>query len=530
MVIPDRKSASGNLNGDRDRSANAAAATPAGRNSIMSLRTKGIWMLVLFIIFIIFTSFIITKERTELSYDTAQIQAVHMAEETQFSLYMSVARAVLIVNENHSNQDFTTAASRIAIEIDAILAGLNGLAPSYSSIADDIPALQKNLADLNNHPSPAVILDVRDNLHKLIIDLSDISAMHRKAEAFWTAQYNSTFKRLSLEWTLFAIFGVITLGSLVMIFITRLAWDIRRVQDRAMQIIEGYRGEPLAVTRNDELGSLMEGINRMQLKLRQHEIQVELSRQQQFHKEKMAAVGSLAAAVAHEINNPLSAIVGLSQGMSDLKTSGQCDGGHGVCQPEALQVQARRVMEITRQIFEFSTPQSAEPKLLDLNNLISSTAKFVSFDRRFRSIDLVLDLDPQLPAIYAVGDHITQVLMNLLINAADAADGRTDPRPRIVLTSRQDEHGVVVNVSDNGPGMEPAILARVFEEFFTTKPPGKGTGIGLAVSKSLIEAAGGSIEIASESGAGTTVTIKLPVTIPDIDHLKENKYARTGSR
>ncbi|HEY3328276.1 MAG TPA: ATP-binding protein [Novimethylophilus sp.] len=496
----------------------------------MSLRTKGIWMLALFIIFIIFTSFIIDKERSELSNDTAQIQAVHIAEETQFSLYMSVARAVLIVNENHGNKDTSAAARRIAIEIDAILAGLNGLVASHSSIANDIAALQKNLTDLDSHPSLVVIIDVRNNLHQLIIDLSDISAMHRKAESFWMTQYNRTFQRLSLEWTLFAIFGVVTLGSLVMIFITRLAWDIRRVQDRALQIVEGYRGEPLAVTRNDELGSLMEGINRMQLELRQREIQVELSRQQQFHKEKMAAVGSLAAAVAHEINNPLSAIVGLSQGMSDLKASNQCNGGQGVCQPEALQVQARRVMEITRQIFEFSAPQSAEAKLLDLNNLISSTAKFVSFDRRFRSIDLVLALDPQLPAVYAVGDHITQVLMNLLINAADASDGRAEPRPRVVLSSHRDECGVVITVADNGPGMEPAILTRVFEEFFTTKPPGKGTGIGLAVSKSLIEAAGGSIAIASELGAGTTVTIKLPATTPDIDHIEENKYARTGSR
>ncbi len=508
----------------------SAQSSHSKSNAGMSLHTKGMWLLGLFVVFASFTGFVIHRERRNLSDDTQQVQAVHLAEEAQFGLYMSVARAVLIVNESIVAKDIDTASRRIAIEIDAVLSGLNGLVHAHPNIASHITVLQKSLNELNDSPTQATIIQVREKLHKLIIDLSDISALHRKEEGYWISQYNTTFERLSLEWTLFAVFGIVALGSLIMIFITRLAWDIRRVQDRALQIVEGYRGAPLAVTRNDELGSLMEGINRMQLELRQREIQMEMSRQQQFHKEKMAAVGSLAAAVAHEINNPMSAIVGLSQGMADIKNAKICNGGDGSCQPEALVTQARRVMEITRQIFEFSAPPSAEPKLLDLNSLISSTVKFVSFDRRFRSIDLVLALDPQLPAVHAVGDHITQVLMNLLINAADAAEGRTEPRTRIQLSSHADGDHAVITVADNGPGMQPAILARVFEEFFTTKPPGKGTGIGLAVSKSLIEAAGGTIEIASEPGAGTTVTIKLPLNVPDIDNIKENPYARTGSR
>jgi two-component system, NtrC family, sensor kinase len=526
MVIADQQPSPVPLTTEPAQNASPVASRRAPG---MSLRTKGVWMLVLFIVFLLVTGLIIGRERTALSHSITQIQSVHAAEEAHFSLHMSVARAVLIVNENSGNADTLAVASRIAIEIDAILAGLQNIAALHPEINTDIAGLQKNLADITRAPSREVILETRDNLHRLVINLSNISALNRENEAYWTQQYIRIFDRLSLEWTLFAIFGVIALGSLVMLFISRLTWDIRRVQDRAMQIVEGYRGEPLEVTRNDELGQLMEGINRMQLELRRHEAQVELSRQQQFHKEKMAAVGSLAAAVAHEINNPLSAIVGLSQSMVDVKTSGQCEA-NVACHPETLVAQARRIMEITRQIFEFSTPQSAEPKLLDLNHLIGSTAKFVSFDRRFRSIDLVLDLDPQLPAVQAVGDHITQVLMNLLINAADAMDGRTEPRPRIVISSQQDAGGVTVTVADNGRGMPADVLGRVFEEFFTTKPPGKGTGIGLALSKSLIEAAGGSIDIASEPGTGTTVTIKLPLMMQDIDPLKENNYARTGRR
>ena len=267
------------------------------------------------------------------------------------------------------------------------------------------------------------------------------------------------------------------------------------------------------MTRHDELGLLMEAINRMQFELRQHEMQMELVRQQRFYKEKMVAVGSLAAVVAHEINNPLSAIVGAARLMSELRNTDGNDADQYIQQAEVILAQAKRVMNITRQISEFSMPQSAAPEaeLLDLNNLIRSTAKFISFDRRFSSIDMVLNLDQQLPAVYGVGDHLTQVVMNLLINAADAAEGRTDPKPRIVISTSHSDKNVVLTVTDNGTGMDKLTLNRVFEEYFTTKPVGKGSGIGMAVSKSLIESGGGAINIESELGIGTTVTIQLPL-------------------
>ncbi len=256
----------------------------------------------------------------------------------------------------------------------------------------------------------------------------------------------------------------------------------------------------------------MEAVNKMQLALREHEMQMELIRQQRFHKEKMAAVGSLAAVVAHEINNPLSAIVGAARVMSELHPNQADDVGQYAQQAEVILAQAKRVMNITRQISEFSMPQAAEParELLDLNNLIRSTVKFISFDRRVSAIDMVLDLDPQLPAVFGVGDHITQVFMNLFINAADAAEGRTDPKPRIIVSTVCQGKDIIATVTDNGTGMSRATLERVFEEYFTTKPMGKGSGIGMAVSKSLIESGGGTIGVESELGIGTTVTVRLP--------------------
>lgn len=494
---------------------NAISSTPVAPTFIqggVSLRIKAIWMLVIFIVFTIVTGLIVNKERRHLYSDVQQLQAVHFAEENLLGIYMSVAQATMTVNENFKNEDVETASRRISVDIDKVLSGLYELKVSHPEITPYILKLKQNQVALSGPAPHLAFNEIRENLHNLTVEVSAINAVYANDEVHWLEEYNSAFDKLSYEWTFFAFIGVVTLSSLVIFFVSRLAWDIKRVQDRAMQIVEGYRGEPMVVTRNDELGALMECVNRMQLELRRQEVQVELSRQQEFHKEKMAAVGSIAAAVAHEINNPLSAIVGMSNEMCQMQLTEQCGNANKNCQPEMLQSHARRVMDITRQISEFSSPHSSEPKLYDLNNLIRTTAKFVSFDRRFRSVELELNLDSQLPAVFVEGDHVTQVLMNLLINSADATEGRQEPKPHITITSGSDQEGVKIVVTDNGPGIAPEILERVFDEFFTTKPAGKGTGIGLAVSRSLIESLGGSILITSEMNAGTTVTIRLPLT------------------
>ena len=490
----------------------------------MSLRAKGGWVMVIFMVYTLSAGFVMGRERNALYWNLEQLEAVHVDEERELGLNMLVTRAILIVNENYYSTGLNTApgldsATRsVAVQIDAVLTSLSKMAQSYPLLMDDVTALRADLKNLTGKPpSQVTIAEVRNNLQKLVIGLDQVTILMRSNKQALLERYRKTFDRLSLVWSFTAAIGVVFLGGLVMIFVTRLAWDIRRVQDRALAIIEGYRGKPLAVNRYDELGSLMEAINKMQLELRQHEMQMELIRQQRFHKEKMAAVGSLAAVVAHEINNPLSAIVGAAQMMSELHalhkdSDRRSDDDLYSQQAEVILAQARRVMNITRQISEFSMPQSAEPELLDLNSLVRSTAKFISFDRRFSFIDMVLNLDPQLPAVYGVGDHITQVIMNLLINAADAAEGRTEPKPRIIMSTGRSGDGVAVMVTDNGSGMDQATLSRVFEEYFTTKPLGKGSGIGMAVSKSLIESGSGNIGIESEPGIGTTVTIWLPIS------------------
>jgi len=296
------------------------------------------------------------------------------------------------------------------------------------------------------------------------------------------------------------------------IFFSRLTWDIRKLEAHALGIVSGNRGKPLRVTRSDELGSLMSAVNQMQHDLRQRERQIERARHEQFHREKMAAVGSLAAQLAHEINNPIAAISGIASSMTEIRHSHHCPNQGMVCQPELILQQAKRISLITRQIAEFSRPQTLRAELLDLNQLVRNTCNFVSYDRRFRSVDLETSLDSELPAVRGVADHLTQVLMNVLINAADALEAMpADYRRHIHVTTRASAEEVVVEVVDNGKGMDADTLGRAFDEYFSTKPTGRGSGLGLSLCRELMRDAGGSIGLDSTPGAGTIARLVLPL-------------------
>lgn len=257
------------------------------------------------------------------------------------------------------------------------------------------------------------------------------------------------------------------------------------------------------------------------------------TRQQYFHQEKMAAIGHLAAGILHEVGNPIAAIAGAA---AELKTNGYVDDtGPGDWSAddsvsrniELIDKQTERLAKITREIADFASPRPRERELLDLNGLLQSTARLLSYDRRFRFVRLELDLDSQLPAIFGVADQLTQLVMNLLINAMDACSELDDREPAIVMTSRLDGDRVHVTIADNGSGIPSDVLARVTEPFFTTKPVGKGTGLGLSLSDSIALAHGGYLQIDSTEDVGTTVSLVLPSTFVHSveEHLPEEVNA-----
>jgi PAS domain S-box-containing protein len=244
----------------------------------------------------------------------------------------------------------------------------------------------------------------------------------------------------------------------------------------------------------------------------QHEL--ETTRQQFFHQDKMAAIGQLAAGILHEVGNPIAAIAGAVSEVQNSYTNTDYEDALNY-NIGLINEQIQRLGKITREIADFSSPKPRERELLDLNELLRSAAGLLSYDRRFSSIGVQLQLDKNLPAIVGVADQLTQVFMNLLINAMDACSTLDLEEDCIVLKSELDGDNVHVCVQDYGPGMSQEVLAHVMELFYTTKPLGKGSGLGLSLCDTIVREHMGEMRIESEEGVGTQVHIVLPINPPE---------------
>jgi two-component system NtrC family sensor kinase len=220
--------------------------------------------------------------------------------------------------------------------------------------------------------------------------------------------------------------------------------------------------------------------------------------------EKLAAVGQLAAGVAHEINNPLTAVIANAQLMqrsmppdSDLQES-----------VDLILVAGSRAAQVVRNLLDFARKEQYRFDRTDINETIRKTLELVQHEVVSRSIVMTFAPDPELPRVMASGDHLQGVWLNLVLNAFDALDGLPG---EIRISTRRREREVQVVIEDTGKGISPENLTRIFEPFFTTKLPGQGTGLGLSVCHQIIKQHNGQILADSELGRGTRFTILLPV-------------------
>ncbi|MEP7064729.1 MAG: ATP-binding protein [Gemmatimonadota bacterium] len=223
-------------------------------------------------------------------------------------------------------------------------------------------------------------------------------------------------------------------------------------------------------------------------------------------REKLAAVGQLVSGVAHELNNPLagiSAFAQLLEGAGPL-TPEQRDA------VETIQMEAKRAAKIVSSLLLFSRQRQPERSSVDVNRVISDTLTLRRFVLSTEQIEVVTDLEPELPPTWADPFQLQQVLLNLLINAEHALAGRKGKR-RVTVRSHRSRDRIVASVSDNGPGIPDDMRGRLFEPFFTTKPVGEGSGLGLAISHGIIRQHGGHLRHRASANAGATFEIDLPI-------------------
>jgi len=399
----------------------------------------------------------------------------------------------------------------VGADLAVISSALPSLQEAFPGALTSLSAFQRQMTRFQEAPAISALEGTRDSAQELAAQVARLEGQIQQRDARLELQYVDLNHRITVTLLLINGLGLACFGAAVIVFFSKLASDISKLERRAMAVVGGNGLAPRNLSRRDELGGLMQAFNRMQETLQRREQAEEISRQQLFHREKMAAIGSVAAALAHEIGNPINAISGIAQHTVDEIRSGRpLDRATLLAGAESTIRQSERVGSIVRQLADLGAPPRPDPELLNLNELAQTTCSFIRYDKRFCSADLVQDLDRNLPAVRAVADHLTQVLMNLLINAADALEGLLGAKPTIRVSTRHVDGEIELCVHDNGHGMGPGVLSRAFEQSFTTKPAGKGRGIGLYLSRALIEDLGGRIELDSTPGLGTAARVRLP--------------------
>jgi len=238
--------------------------------------------------------------------------------------------------------------------------------------------------------------------------------------------------------------------------------------------------------------------------------ELEETHKQLVQAEKIASLGRLAAGVAHEINNPLAGVLIYADVlMKELK-------GNEKWRKDLEEIisQTLRCKQIVARLLEFSRQSLDERVLFDINEIIGHCVELLQHQSLFHNVEIIQNLESDLPQILGNPGELEQVFSNLMLNATDAMEGKG--RITISSASELETKQVVLGFTDTGPGISPEVREKIFEPFFTTKPVGVGTGLGLSVVYGVIQRHGGSIEVETPPDGGATFTIRLPLESSEV--------------
>jgi two-component system NtrC family sensor kinase len=341
----------------------------------------------------------------------------------------------------------------------------------------------------------------------------------------------------SMKYRVLLVTGVeITLIGLFIIYFTRrfLSRPIEKLIEGAKAVSHMQLDKPVGIDNSSEeiyelafafdvmrerLGSALGEINEftqmLEIMVEERTKQLQAAQKKLLHNDRLASLGQLSASVAHEINNPISGVLNLSMLLQRmLKPDG--------VPPERIEEfrkylgqvtnETARVGRIVSDLLAFSRRSKPQRAPADLNRIVKSTLSLVQHKMKLSNVQVETKLLDDLPAAPCDASQVQQVVLNLLLNAAEATQGK--PERRVIVETGASDDGVVLTVADNGEGIAPENIAKIFDPFFTTKSEGKGVGLGLAVSYGIIQAHGGDIEVKSQPGEGTTFTVSLPLEAP----------------
>ena len=321
---------------------------------------------------------------------------------------------------------------------------------------------------------------------------------------WWSFRNGMSFE----GWRRYLVFSIISALVpnllLVLLIVRTISRPLQRITLAAVQVTEGNYGTQVDLRKsNDEIGLLANSFNEMSRKMSADIESLRSLNEKLARAERLAAMGTLAAGVAHEVNNPLASISSLVQ----MLRSQSADNAETREKLDLISTQIGRITRVTRDLTEFARVRPASRSEVDINEVIEASLRLASFDSEFQKLELVKSLSSDLGRIIADGDQLQQVFLNLLLNSRDAMP----LGGRLSVSSARRNGEITISIKDSGAGISDSARTQLFDPFFTTKPAGKGTGLGLSVCYGIVSAHDGRIEVESESG-GTVFNVILPAS------------------
>jgi signal transduction histidine kinase len=299
--------------------------------------------------------------------------------------------------------------------------------------------------------------------------------------------------------------GIVALALVLAVFLSRaLTAPLRRLADTMAVISKGEYGVTVAVEGAPEIRSVGTALNEMSKELIRRSDDLQRAHNNLVQSEKLSAVGELAASVAHEVKNPMVGILGFAQLGQESESMAEAKEYFGLIESDT-----QRANKILQNLLEFARPPEMEMEPLAPNDVVQGALSLCRHQLQMQGVKVETALGEGLGGIMGNNNQLRQVLLNLMMNAGQAmADS---PQKRVTVATVADGDFVKVLVKDTGPGIPPDVMQNLFKPFFTTKRRGLGTGLGLSVSRSIIEAHKGTLTAESQAGQGATFILRLPV-------------------
>ena len=317
------------------------------------------------------------------------------------------------------------------------------------------------------------------------------------------APYKQPQKIIILFILLMLCFTALSAFLLTFFYMKRMMRPIDSVVLTCKKLMQGEHSARCMIRPSGEMGLLCSTIDQMANSFEKYEENLQKETQLQIgQSEKLAAIGRLAAGIAHEINNPLTSVLNFAHLVKQKKTNDEED----IRDLNVIIEETNRVRKIVRELLDFARQSPSKKESLNINQILQQLIALITKQKEFRNIRFIENYDDKLRSFQADKNQIQQIFLNLLMNSVEAIP----QEGTITVTTISTNKNINIRITDTGCGIKEEVLTKIFDPFYTTKPVGKGTGLGLSVSYGIIQQYNGDIKCESKVGEGTTFLVNFP--------------------